>query len=203
MFSIFFIMKDSIKQIYIESVRLFFVFCFCFSYSLRVHCEKMYFYYGNKRIGGCYGTFGSPQSFYNETDEDRIWFLVTNNGEYIEMSKVSAFVSVDNDYRFSILDNNGSILVFGVENVKFEFNHRFMAINTPRINENSDKFCYVVNNEIVLIGTKGEVSIYNTSGLLMKKVISNRSETRINVSYLPAGVYIVQCGIFTFKFKKI
>lgn len=187
----------------IESARLLFVIGICFSYCLKSQCEKVNLCSCVRWIDGYFDLTNEFQrSFYNESDEDRIWFLVTNNGEYIEMSKVRAFVSVDNDPWFSILDDNGSVLAFGVEKIKFELNYRYLAINTPRVEGKPDLFRYVVNNEIILMGPKGEVNIYNSSGLLIKRDMSKENETRINVSYLPEGIYIVQCGNLSFKFKK-
>ena len=59
-----------------------------------------------------------------------------------------------------------------------------------------------VSNKLVLMLVKGVVSIFNSSGVLQIQTTAQGSETTIDVSNLPPGLYIVKAGKQVFKFTK-
>jgi len=131
--------------------------------------------------------------------DEAVWHMLTDEGYYIAMSKVSMLVTIDDENAFSVLDNEGQVLAKGVRSVTFKQIDEAAAIKTPQANGND---LGLVGNELCLFGIQAPVAIFNTKGIRMMEVPTNGNETRINVANLARGVYIAKCGKQTFKFSK-
>ena len=131
------------------------------------------------------------------------WFLVTDNNEFFEMSRVGMLVATDDNMLFSVLDNNGKILAEDVLQVRFVQGDPtpVREITAEGRSEGGILKGYV-NNRLTLVGATGTVGIYNVSGVNVASATAEGGETTIDVSALPSGVYIVKCGKQSFKFNK-
>ncbi len=131
--------------------------------------------------------------------DDYKWYLVTNRGQMIEMSRVFMLVATDTEDTFSILDSQGNILANGVSEITFE-NSDPTGIKASPVKGNILES--VVDNVLTLIGFEGNVEVFSVDGVKMLTVKATQRETHINVAHFMSGVYIVKCGKQTFKFNK-
>lgn len=144
-----------------------------------------------------WGMFGSINAF-----ESR-WFLVTDADEKFEMSQVGMLVAADESEVFSVLDLEGNILTENVRYVKFEEQYsEATKIESIKIDRHDNFLKSLVNNRLTLVGAKGEVELFDLSGMKLRSMIATGQETVIDVATLPTGVYIVRCGKQAFKFNK-
>ena len=128
------------------------------------------------------------------------WYLMTDEGYYVPMSRISMLVAVDENDAFSVLDHEGRVLVSGVRNATFEQVDEATVIKSPLAP--TDNSIGVADNEILLMGASAPIVIYNTAGIQQMEVQPSGSEMRINIAGLPKGVYIAKCGKQSFKFSK-
>jgi len=134
--------------------------------------------------------------------EDPNWYLVTDNNEFFEMSRVGMLVATDDDMYFSVLDVDGGILADNVLRVHFEMGDPTPAKEIIIDEQPDDMLRRFVNNHLTLVGASGTIDIYSTSGIKVSSVQATSDETTIDVSTLSPGVYIVKCGKQSFKFYK-
>lgn len=132
---------------------------------------------------------------------DAKWFLVANHDQYLPMSEVGMLLAADNETEFSVLSTTGDVLLSGVRIVTFE------QLSTEGIVElqtqPGNKLLHsIVHDELTLIGASGIVELFSLSGAKQLEVTAQGGETRLNVSTLLSGTYVVRCGQQVFKFIK-
>ncbi len=137
----------------------------------------------------------------NSNDDGWKLAAITTDGDTIEiaMEEVGSLVAVDDGYIFSVHNKSGNIIK---ENVIKIF---FIGGNTTdiqKIEHTGNIISKKVSNKLVLMLVKGVVSIFNSSGVLQIQTTAQGSETTIDVSNLPPGLYIVKAGKQVFKFTK-
>lgn len=131
--------------------------------------------------------------------EEKRWYLVTDTELIIEMSRVCSLVATDTEETFSILDSQGNILAKNVLNATFSL---LDPTGIKEIKEQGNMLSSLVNNVLTLIGVEGDIEIFSVNGVKMLSTKATKQETRINVSHLTTGVYLVKCGNLSFKFTK-
>ncbi|MBQ6225646.1 MAG: T9SS type A sorting domain-containing protein [Bacteroidaceae bacterium] len=136
------------------------------------------------------------------SERDSLWFLVTNDCIAIPMSQVGMLVAIDESKEFSVLDLNGNVLAESVLKVYFVQGEDAVTGIADIEEKGNDILKDLVNNRLTLVGAKGLVELYTVSGAKVKSVRSAKEDTTVDVSDLPAGVYVVRCGKQSFKFNK-
>ena len=131
--------------------------------------------------------------------DDKQWFLVTDKEEVIEMSRVCSLVATDTEETFSILDSNGHILAKDVVRATFLL---LETTNVENISAQDDMLESYVDNILTMFGVEGNIDIFSVNGSKMLSVKAIKNQTKINVSHLAPGIYLVKCGTQSFKFKK-
>lgn len=129
------------------------------------------------------------------------WFLVANHNQYLPMSEVGMLVAADNESDFSVLGSTGNVLLSGVRIVTFE---QLSTEGIIEVQQQSDNKLLrsIVQGELTLVGATGQVEIFSLSGVKKLEFKANGGETRLDVSSLQSGTYIVRCGKKAFKFIK-
>jgi len=129
------------------------------------------------------------------------WFLVANHNQYLPMSEVGMLVAADNETDFSVLGTTGNVLLSGVRIVTFE---QLSTEGIIEVQQQSDNKLLrsIVQGELTLVGATGQVEIFSLSGVKKLEFKANGGETRLDVSSLQSGTYIVRCGKKAFKFIK-
>jgi len=129
------------------------------------------------------------------------WFLVANHNQYLPMSEVGMLVAADNESDFSVLGTTGNVLLSGVRIVTFE---QLSTEGIIEVQQQSDNKLLrsIVQGELTLVGATGQVEIFSLSGVKKLEFKANGGETRLDVSSLQSGTYIVHCGKKAFKFIK-
>lgn len=135
-------------------------------------------------------------------DEDHNWYLVTDNNEFFEMSRVGMLVATDEEAFFSVLDKNGQILAEEVLQVRFVTGDPTFIKEIKIEGQSNNMLKRLVNNRLTLVGAKGAIDIYSTSGIKVATTMATSEETTIDVSSFSSGVYVVKCGKQSFKFNK-
>ena len=136
-----------------------------------------------------------------EKTGDSEWYLITDNNEQFKMSTVSMLVAADDSQYFSVLDLNGNVLAEDVLRVHF-LKIDPSSVEYIMVDEPQNMLKRYVNNQLTLVGARGTVNIYSVSGVMVASTHAMGQETIIDVSALPAGTYILQCGKLSFKFNK-
>ncbi|MBR7053231.1 MAG: T9SS type A sorting domain-containing protein [Prevotella sp.] len=135
-------------------------------------------------------------------EEDHNWYLVTDNNEFFEMSRVGMLVATDDEAFFSVLDKNGEILADEVLQVRFLTGNPTSIKEIKIEGQSNNMLKGLVNNRLTLVGAKGTIDIYSTSGIKVVTTKATGEETTIDVASLSSGVYVVKCGKQSFKFNK-
>lgn len=124
--------------------------------------------------------------------EERVWCLITDNGESVAMSDVLCLAAADDDSTFAVVLTNG-VTIGGVRRAHFDIEIP-TGVTRPGI---------VVARDILHLTNApsgSNVSIYSIDGKLMRQA---KSDEEIDVSTLPAHTYyIIKLGETTFKFRK-
>lgn len=129
------------------------------------------------------------------------WFLVANHEQYLPMSEVGMLVAADNESDFSVLGTTGNVLLSGVRIVTFEQLSTEGIIEVQQQSENK-LLRSIVQGELTLVGATGQVEVFSLSGVKKLEFKANGGETRLDVSSLQSGTYLVRCGKKAFKFIK-
>ncbi len=129
------------------------------------------------------------------------WYLITDNNEQFKMSTVSMLVAADDSQYFSVLDLQGNVLAEDVLRVHF-LKMDPASVKNIMVDEPQNMLKRYVNNQLTLVGARGTVNIYSVSGVKVASTHAMGQETIIDVSALPSGTYILQCGKLSFKFNK-
>ena len=129
------------------------------------------------------------------------WFLVANHNQYLPMSEVGMLVAADNESDFSVLGTTGNVLLSGVRIVTFE---QLSTEGIIEVQQQSDNKLLrsIVQGELTLVGATGQVEVFSLSGVKKLEFKANGGETRLDVSSLQSGTYLVRCGKKAFKFIK-
>ena len=129
------------------------------------------------------------------------WFLVANHNQYLPMSEVGMLVAADNETDFSVLGTTGNVLLSGVRIVTFE---QLSTEGIIEVQQQSDNKLLrsIVQGELTLVGATGQVEVFSLSGVKKLEFKANGGETRLDVSSLQSGTYLVRCGKKAFKFIK-
>ena len=129
------------------------------------------------------------------------WFLVANHNQYLPMSEVGMLVAADNESDFSVLGTTGNVLLSGVRIVTFE---QLSTEGIVELEQQSDNKLLrsIVQGELTLVGATGQVEVFSLSGVKKLEFKANGGETRLDVSSLQSGTYLVRCGKKAFKFIK-
>ena len=124
--------------------------------------------------------------------EERVWCLITDNGESVAMSEVLCLAAADDDSTFAVVLTNGST-IGGVRRAHFNL----------EIPTGLTKHSIVVAKDILHLTNApagSTISIYTIDGKLIQHT---KSDEDIDVSSLPAHTYyIIKLGQTSFKFRK-
>lgn len=84
----------------------------------------------------------------------------------------------------------------------FDFDEDATGIDIP--NEDLDIQFRITEDELVITSLKpgAKVNVYSSNGVLVGHQNENGEVSAINISNLPAGIYIVKSGSITYKFLK-
>ncbi len=128
------------------------------------------------------------------------WVLVTDAGTQIPMSQIECLMAADDAQTFSVLKNDATV-VSDVTSVSFlqTTNTGVETIST----ESVAVFPDMVTNSILILGAQGKkVNVYSTDGGLRLSTPLSEESTRLDVSSLSAGTYILSVGKTSIKFIK-
>ena len=134
-------------------------------------------------------------------DSTSSWYLITDKEEKYNMGIVGMLVGTDDSPYFTVLHKFGGILADEVLEVHFQNNSSY-AIKEIESDKYQDVVKRYINNQLILIGASGTVNIYSLAGAIVASVRVRGQETVVDVSELPSGQYIVNCGEQSFKFNK-
>ena len=128
----------------------------------------------------------------------------TNQNTYA-ISDVNQLTFADKSFSV-VMKNTSETPAFNFADVKKITFKVATGINNNTLNESAGKLSYTLNNNLMTItgantGNANNVSFYTVSGVRCMQLNSWRGE-QINISSLPAGVYIVKVNNQTIKFKK-
>lgn len=124
--------------------------------------------------------------------EERVWCLITDNGESVAMNEVFCLAAADDDSTFAVILIDGSA-INGVRRAHFDLEIP-TGLTKPSIVVAKD-FLHLMNAP-----AGSTVSIYSIDGKLM---LQAKSDEEIDVSTLPAHTYyIIRLGQTSFKFRK-
>lgn len=124
--------------------------------------------------------------------EERVWCLITDNGESVAMSEVLCLAAADDDSTFAVVLIDGSA-INGVRRAHFDLEIP-TGLKEPGI--------VVAKNYLNLTNAPAgsTVCIYSIDGKLMQQ---GKSDEEIDISTLPAHTYyIIRLGQTSFKFRK-
>ena len=154
----------------------------------------------------CESTTKADFTYDGNPDENKTWYLVAlfaeKENRIFNMSMVGGLVAVDDAYDFSILDTEGYILAEGVKKALFKSADEIDPTNIKPAEQARNLLARSANGKLTLIGVSGVVNVYDISGQRLLTTTANGGETIVNISHIPAGIYVVKCDKFTFKFTK-
>ena len=131
------------------------------------------------------------------------WVLVFQNvyGEkqQIPMADVGSLVAVDDAYDFTVLSSSGSVLAEGVLKVSFQSDG---TDNIKPVRPSGNIIAKTASDKLTIIGVKGEVTVYNSAGIVQNRITATGGETVVSIGHLPSGIYIVKTSTQSFKFIK-
>ena len=124
--------------------------------------------------------------------EEPVWCLLTDSGLAVAMDELSCLVAADDETTFGVVLLDGTVLD-NIHRVTFEQTIP-TSIKKPKQN------IIRVNKELELEGVAPDtpVLLFDTSGKLRQKSTANL----VQLTSLPAGIYIIQAGNTRFKIRK-
>ncbi len=131
------------------------------------------------------------------------WLLVTDNGERVEMSRVGMLVAADDATSFSVVKaGDAGEVIPGVTSVTFVYDAAWSGVD--KIEKGQCGFVIDgVSATILVMGCEGrEYNVYDIAGNLQFSGVVNGASSRIDVSGLNNGVYVLKVGDSSVKFKK-
>lgn len=131
------------------------------------------------------------------------WLLVTDNGERVEMSQVGMLVAADDATTFSVVKVEGAgEAISGVSSVSFVYDAAWSGVDQIE-NGRNGVIIDGVTSTILVMGRDGrEYNVYDVAGNLQLSGVLNGVSSRIDVSGLNNGVYVLKVGDSSVKFKK-
>ncbi len=131
------------------------------------------------------------------------WVLVFQNAygeeQQISMANVGSFVAVDDAYDFTILSTSGEVLAEGILKASFQSDG---TDNIKPVRPSGNIIARAASDKLTMIGVKGEVTVYNSAGIVQNRITATGGETVVSIGHLPSGIYIVKTSTQSFKFIK-
>lgn len=134
--------------------------------------------------------------------EENVWFVVSNNQEYIPYDEMDFILCSDENGEMAIATIGGQ-LVQGVRNIKFT-----LAPSSVNTVKNAAVEVSVYPNPVVSqLSIKGlreetSVSILAVDGTVLMNTILDATRTTLDVSSLSTGIYLLQVKETIVKFIK-
>lgn len=136
----------------------------------------------------------------NLSAEGEFWVMKTQNGRIIKMSDVSYIMESDGASVFSIVCKDNS-LVSDVTSVTFSKTADTGINDIPHVS--SPAIARVSGNYLVIIGlSTTTAAVYNLSGSQLLSTRISGKGTKIDISILSGGIYILRAGGTSVKFIK-
>lgn len=132
-----------------------------------------------------------------------VWMLVTDAGVRVPVAEVGMLVAADDASTFSVvkIDGTGENIA-GVTSVSFVYENGPSAIKDLKTEEVS-VLQDPVTSALTIMGCKGQTyRIFDVTGSLKKSAILSDSDSKVDVSALAPGIYVLQVGKSTIKFIK-
>ena len=131
--------------------------------------------------------------------QEKVWHLVTDKGEAVELSKVSYLLAASTE-TFDIVCTDGTT-ISGVSSISLE-EREGSAIKTVKTGESM--FSQIVNEQIIISNAKAGTTmlILSLSGIVYVSQTLTDGQNIINVSTLQSGTYILKVGDTSIKFIK-
>jgi hypothetical protein len=209
--------SDFFGKLYLDTINNYFLVG---TYNFFYENGYKFFYKYNKQNDSGEGIIGSYSSSYNfDYNSSLLCFAVDNkiyrinslNLNFLDTlffpSKIEKFISFSLN---SIMAFNhlGEIILFdNITNIHESLqNNRKILINPNPSSSYIDIYLDKTNNSIKSMNSEGyEIKIYNTYGECVKTVGANNylPLQRIDISFLPAGIYFIQIGNYTGKFAVV
>lgn len=131
--------------------------------------------------------------------QEKVWHLVTDKGEAVELSKVSYLLAASTE-TFDIVCTDGTT-ISGVSSISLE-EREGSAVKTVKTGESM--FSQIVNEQIIISNAKAGTTmlILSLSGIVYVSQTLTDGQNIINVSTLQSGTYILKVGDTSIKFIK-
>lgn len=131
--------------------------------------------------------------------QEKVWHLVTDRGEVVELSKVSYLLTASTE-TFDIVCTNGTTIseVSGISLEEREVTG-IKTVKTGKV-----MFSQIVNEQITISNAKaGKVmQILSPTGIVYISRVLTDGQNIINVSKLQSGTYLLKVGDTKIKFIK-
>ena len=135
-----------------------------------------------------------------QAQTSKVWFLVTDKGEAIELSNVNYLLAASAE-TFDIVCTDGTT-VSGVSGISFE--QRESAGIQKVKTANNAMFSQIVDDQLMISNAKSGTTaqVLNLSGNSIISQVLTDGHNIINVCQLQTGIYILQVGENSIKFIK-
>ena len=134
---------------------------------------------------------------------DSGWLLVTDSGVRIPMETVGMLVAADDATTFSVVRTAGSgDAVTGVTSVSFAYDPASSGIGEIGV-DGVSILPDPVASSVMLMGCKGrQWAVCDMAGRVYMSAVVTTDSERVDVSGLPAGMYVLRAGEASVKFIK-
>lgn len=134
---------------------------------------------------------------------DTFWCMRTQSGDLVKMSDVSYLLTSSGAKDFSIVKSDNSQLQ-GVTSVNFVQSSATSIASVSATPQDPTLYAHEVDGELIVMGTAAgqRINIYTVSGMSVISAQTTSDNTRVDVSQLAHGVYILKVGKNSIKFIK-
>ena len=139
--------------------------------------------------------------FVTHISAQEVWHVVTSDAQYIPVSQMAYFAHSDDSDLYVIVDNNGTAIP--TKSISFSYVPLAVeAITSPALD--ISVFPNPVFNTLKLGGLLQDTSVYVRSieGATLIATTLSPDNSLLDVTGLPAGVYLLQVNNTTIKFIK-
>lgn len=129
------------------------------------------------------------------------WYAVTDNDTHIAISQIDYLLFADNSKYFAIVQTDNQV-VDGISCIVFR---QYSGISaTPKEQPSVALYPNPVTSQLTLQGLSEKASIHIVSldGKTVVDTTTDSGKTTINISSLPAGIYLLNTQNTTLKFIK-
>lgn len=131
---------------------------------------------------------------------DEKWYLVTDGGENILMSRIGFLLVSDDADEFSVVCSDGSVY----NNVTTATFAQFAPTGISEVKADDEVKLSMSATVLTLSGCADgtAAAVYSADGKQMVQKVISASDNTVQIGSLPAGVYILKAGKTSVKFSK-